>query len=410
MSSVSNNKPQNPLDAFVNLLGKAGQEAGRAVGELGQHAVEDINSVGSAFETGGIIGGVLQMYDKMSVGNAAAHVVDAATGKDTLPPAFKEGIAAAVNIFAGNPIALKDLYDMATSPATPGTPPAPPSSVPPPDVELARGGRPPQAPPRSGRENRSGYNDSPAPPRSRHEVAVDMGNTSRTYGDVIKHYDDLKKFPDLKTKNPAIYDAVNNPERSINDINCVIVGEGLRLNPDVLADLIKKYPELVETPATTDISLDPKEFENRTPPAEPVAPPPTTPPGGDFMQGIMGMFGQLAGPLGMGMQLVGGLLSNPLVANFVAPLLVQGLNFLVPGLGVALAPILPIALPMVGQLLSGAGGMMAGGAPGADIGAGGAPGGLSPDLLGGVFQGLIGAFGGGAGAPALPIGAAGIAG
>jgi hypothetical protein len=87
----------------------------------------------------------------------------------------------------------------------------------------------------------------------------------------------------------------------------------------------------------------------------------------------------------MGMQVLGGILSNPLVANFIAPLLVQALN-LVPGLGVALAPILPFALPIAGQLLSAGGSMLAGGGVG----------GMTPDALGGALGALGGAFGGAA--------------
>jgi hypothetical protein len=93
----------------------------------------------------------------------------------------------------------------------------------------------------------------------------------------------------------------------------------------------------------------------------------------------------------MGMQFLGGLLSNPLFSNVIAPLLTQALNLVVPGLGAALAPLLPTLLPMAGQLLSGGGAMLAGG---------GSAGGLSIDGLGSLLSTVSGAFAAPTGAPA----------
>jgi hypothetical protein len=51
------------------------------------------------------------------------------------------------------------------------------------------------------------------------------------------------------------------------------------------------------------------------------------------------------------------------VAEVLAPLLVQALNLVVPGLGLALAPVLPVAFPIAGRLMAGAGQGGGGAAP-----------------------------------------------
>jgi hypothetical protein len=401
MVNVNNNNSsaQNPMmDALSRLTGSVFGEAGRATAELGQHAVTDINSIGTAFETGGFLGGVLQAFDKLSIGNASAQLLDAATGPGSLPPQLKEGVAAAVNVVTNNPIFLKDLFDMATAPARPGVRPSAPNGVPPPNVDQLRGGQPPSAPDRGDRTDRSGYADSPAPPRSRTEITVVVNETAMPLGDFLGALETLRNDPTIKANAPEIYAVLNDPNATLQEIGMVISADALRRCPDVLPKVIDRFPG--EIGNAGDVA-----------PTEAAAPTaPVQAPGtgqGDFsnfMQQAMGIFGQLAGPLGMGMQLLGGLLSNPLVANFIAPLLVQGLNFLVPGLGLALAPVLPVLLPLAGQALSAGGGMLAGTA-----GAGGAPAGGPPDALGGLLNTVVGAFAGG-GAPALPIGAFGLAG
>jgi hypothetical protein len=385
MSNVNNN-PRTPFDALGKLMGTLGAEGRRATGELTQQAVADIDSIGRAVETGGFLGGLVQFMDKNSVGNHAVNLLDAATGPGSLPPQLREGVAAALNYATGNPIALKDLVDLATAPSQPGVRPAPANGVPPPDVEQLRGGQPPRAP-----DGRSGYADSPAPPRSRQEITVVVNDTAIPLKDLLGALEQLRGDPRLKTDAPELYAVLHDDTATLEDVSLTVVADALRRNPEVLdtPEVRAVRDELAAAPTTTT--------------------PPTASTGdGDFSrfgQQAMGILGQVAGPLGMGMQLLGGLLGNPMVANFIAPLLVQGLNLLVPGLGVALAPILPVALPLVGQLLGAGGSMLAGGAPGV----GGSPGGQSPDAFAGILNTVVGAFAGG-GAPALPIGAAGLAG
>jgi hypothetical protein len=386
MANVSNT-PRTPFDALGKLMGTLGAEGGRALGELSHQAVADIDSIGRAVETGGFLGGLVQFMDKNSIGNHAVNLLDAATGPGSLPPQLREGVAAAVNYATGNPIFLKDLFDLATAPSQPGVRPSPPNGVPPPDVDQLRGGQPPRAPGDSGR---TGYADSPAPPRSRQEITVVVNDTAVPLQDLLGALRQLRDDPRLKAEAPELYAVLHDDTATLEDVSLTVVADALRRNPEVL--------DTPEVRAVRD------ELE-----AAPSAPPTAATGDGDFSQfgqQAMGILGQVAGPLGMGMQLLGGLLGNPMVANFIAPLLVQGLNLLVPGLGVALAPILPVALPIVGQLLGAGGSMLAGGgAPGV----GSAPGGQSPDALAGLLQTVVGAFAGG-GAPALPIGAAGLAG
>ena len=118
MSNVNNN-PRTPFDALGKLMGTLGAEGRRATGELTQQAVADIDSIGRAVETGGFLGGLVQFMDKNSVGNHAVNLLDAATGPGSLPPQLREGVAAALNYATGNPIALKDLFDLATAPSQP---------------------------------------------------------------------------------------------------------------------------------------------------------------------------------------------------------------------------------------------------------------------------------------------------
>lgn len=386
MANVNNN-PRTPFDALGKLMGSVVAEGQRATGELAQQAVADIDSIGRAVETGGFLGGLVQFMDKNSIGNHAVNLLDAATGPGSLPPQLREGVAAAVNYATGNPIFLKDLFDLATAPSQPGVRPAPANGVPPPDVHQLRGGQPPQAPGDSGR---TGYADSPAPPRSRQEITVVVNDTAVPLQDLLGALKMLRDDPRLKTEAPELYAVLHDDTATLEDVSLTVVADALRRNPEVL-----------DTPEVRAVRDE----------LEAAPPPPASAATGDgdfsqFGQQAMGILGQVAGPLGMGMQLLGGLLGNPMVANFLAPLLVQGLNFVVPGLGAALAPILPVALPIVGQLLGAGGSMLAGGgAPGV----GGAPGGQSPDAFAGLLNTVVGAFAGG-GAPALPIGAAGLAG
>jgi hypothetical protein len=385
MANVNNN-PRTPFDALGKLMGSIVAEGQRATGELAQQAVADIDSIGRAVETGGFLGGLVQFMDKVSIGNHAVNLLDAASGQGSLPPQLREGVAAAVNYAAGNPIFLKDLFDLATAPSQPGVRPAPANGVPAPDPNQLRGGQPPQAPGHSGR---TGYADSPAPPRSRQEITVVVNDTAVPLKDLLGALEQLRGDPRLKTEAPELYAVLHDDTATLEDVSLMVVADCLRRNPEVL--------DIPEARAVRD--------ELEAAPAPPVN---ASTGNGDFSQfgqQAMGMLGQVVGPLGMGLQLLGGILGNPVVAGAIAPLLVQGLNFLVPGLGLALAPILPVALPIVGQLLGAGGAMLAGGAPGS----GGAPMGQSPDAFAGMLNTVVGAFAGG-GAPALPIGAAGLVG
>jgi len=385
MANIQHN-PRSPLDALGRLMGTLGAEGARAMGELSQHAVADIDSVGRAVETGGFLGGLVQFMDKNSVGNHAVNLLDAATGPGTLPPQLREGVAAAVNYATGNPVFLKDLFDLATAPSQPGVRPAPAHGVPPPDVQLLRGGQPPRAP---GNDGRTGYADSPAPPRARQEITVVVNDTAIPLKDLLGALAQLRDDPRLKIEAPELHAVLHDDTATLEDVSLTVVADALRRNPEVLdtpeVRAVRAGLEAAPPPTTTTASTGAGDFSQ-------------------FGQQAMGILGQVAGPLGMGMQLLGGLLGNPMVANFIAPLLVQGLNLLVPGLGVALAPILPVALPLVGQLLGAGGSMLAGGGAGAA-----APGGQSPDAFAGLLQTVVGAFAGG-GAPALPVGAAGLVG
>ena len=440
VGNVNNNA--SPMDALKNLFGSVNNEAKRAVGEVIQHKVDDVGTIGTAIETGGFLAGFVQAADVFSPGRNVANVLDAATGPGAMDPATKEGISAITNWVAGGPIggllAVKDLMDMATAPTTPGVAPAPANSVPGPDVGQLRGEAPAESSrgPRSPADGRSGYSDAPGPRRSREDIQVVAHDCKERFDTMTVSIDDLRNNPDVKARYPLLADALEDPNASLQDISMLTSAYALRDNPEVFADVVGRYragefgdpvsddgeprftiPSNERGPAPVTNATGPAPAAGVDDVGAPTPPAPAAPSTGagdfsDFANQAMGMLGQLAGPLGMGMQFVGGLLANPLVSSFLAPLLVQGLNLIAPGLGVAIAPILPVALPIVGSLLSGAGGMIAGqagGAPGGLPGAAGqpgaAPGAASLGDLGGLINGAVGLFGAvGGGAPALPVG------
>jgi hypothetical protein len=412
MTKVNEQKP-SMLDAFTRLVSSGVNETGRAVGEFAQHKIDDLNSVAHAVENDGLIGGYLQFLDKVSVGNNAAHLLDAGTGKGNLSPEFKKGVAAAANLATGNPIFLKNLFDMANAPSKPGVKPSPANTAPPPPKpEATRGASEPQAPKAPsapGAPPRTGYTESPAPPRSQQQITVIVVSTTGSLSETFGALDQLKDNPAVKANYPELYAALNDKRATLGDISMLMSASVLKDNPEILQkgyDLYKSLPEEdirftiqpvpvgngVEEPRLTTQPVGPNVPLNVDGPQE--APP-------DFFGQAMEMFQQIAGPLGMGMQVLGGILSNPIVANVIAPLLVQAVNVVLPGSGAILGPLMPVLLPIAGQALSMGGGLLASqaGGPG-----GGAPAGLPLDDLGGLLGGLSSAFGGAGGVPGLPPG------
>jgi hypothetical protein len=364
MTTTKTTTSRNPLEALGSLLQATTKETSRAFGELAQHKVDDINSIAKAVETGGLSGGALQFFDVGSFGHNVAHVADALTGPGALDPRVKEGISAGVNAASLNPMALKDLLDLATLSGPSKTSSAPAQSVPAPDVQQLTGGAP-QAPRHDGG---TGWAESPAPARHTIEVRIRVVENTAGVSEWMQALRDARNSEVVKAHAPAVHAVLHDDNATLGEISVVITAEALRHAPETL----------------NDPALDPVVAEARARfAAENAAAPSTST--GDFSQAgqqAMGVLGQLAGPLGMGMQLFGSLLSNPVVANFLAPLLAQALNLVAPGLGVALAPILPMALPLAGQMLSAGGGMLAGGGVG----------GMTPDALGSALGSLGGAF------------------
>jgi hypothetical protein len=120
MTKVDN----SPGAAIGNLFKSIGNEAGRAVKEAGRHVTESINDITKAVETGGIVGGAVAFYDKTSLGNMAAGLVDSIIPGKDLPSSLVNGISAAVNAATGNPIALLDLVQGFSSLGKTGSAPA----------------------------------------------------------------------------------------------------------------------------------------------------------------------------------------------------------------------------------------------------------------------------------------------
>jgi hypothetical protein len=231
-----------------------------------------------------------------------------------------------VNAFAAHPAFLKDLVDLAAAPSTSSTPAS--------AHAVARPGDGPSA--------MRGYGPAPSTARCRHEVrrqltvdVADIAGLSERIRGVTANDLARAHLPHLGGASP-----------SVDVVAVVVVVDALALCPHVLEDPAL-MPFIGEARAMDDVVA---------------APPPAHANALGAGLDLAALLGQIAGPVGLGLQSLGGLLSNPLVANVLAPLLVQGLNLLVPGLGLAVAPVLPFALPLVGRLLSGGGGTLAAGA------------------------------------------------
>lgn len=389
MSSVNNNKPATPLDALRGLIDSAVKEGGRAIDEMRNHGTEDINSISKGIEQGGFLGGIVQALDVFSVGHQGANLADALTGPGKLDPKVKEGISGILNLASGNtPAALKDLFDLATAPSTPGVPPSAANDVPPPNLDQLEGNSP-QVP--GSDDDRSGYTDAPGPPRSQREICVCTEKAALPIEDLLKQMDFLRDSPECAARFPNIHAALNNPDLSIGQQNAVIVATVLREHPEIL-DALDGFEGCDEARATI-----PRGELPSTTPTAPVESPtpatPTAPAGGDqFGQFMQQMTGMLGGALGF----VGDLLTSPAVVGILTPIL-AGICAAVPPLQV-LIPFIPFILPVAGMAMKGAGGMMTGGA-------GASPGGMGGADLGGMLSSLTGGFGGAMGLPggALPM-------
>jgi hypothetical protein len=172
-----------------------------------------------------------------------------------------------------------------------------------------------------------GYCEAPSTPRRRETIEAEMATRAAAVADLCAMFRFVAADEMVRAHCPHVASA--NDE--VASVGAAVVVDVLLLCPDVL-----DAPELeafVDDAAARTAGSD--DHGNPERPA--------------------GIFDALTSLFGPGLACLGGLLSDPLVVNVLAPLLVQGLNLVVPGLGVALAPVLPIALPLVGQLLQNGG-------------------------------------------------------
>ncbi|MDP2341573.1 MAG: hypothetical protein Q8O67_11480 [Deltaproteobacteria bacterium] len=395
MTSVNNKPSTSPFDALSKLMGSVGAEAKRATGEVGSRGIEDFNSIGKAIETGGFLGGALQFMDVTSLGHVVGNVADAATGPGDLDPRFKEGLSAATNAVVGNPMYLKDLFDLFTAPSTPGVKPAPAQSVPGPNVEQLRGGQAPSAP---GREGRTGFTDDVGGvPTRTYELHLDEVKGARnTLVELTGSLDQLRNDPRVAERYPEIKYALDQQDWSMSAQSSVIIMCVLRDSPEAVRQ-IEEVGEANGITSTTP-ALPPA-------PAAPAAPVDGAPPAdflGDLFKGAMGL-------LGPALSFLGPLLQNPMVVTALTGIIGAAIAA-IPGAQVLLpiVPMLPVLLPLIGTGMTMAGGAATSAAGGGDpiqglLGAGPSAGGVG-DLLG-PLGGLLGG-----GAPGAPVAAAGIAG
>lgn len=395
MTSV-NNKSNDPMAALGKLFGSMGNEAGSAVNETGKLLTEDVNSVGKAIETGGFIGGALQFLDVTSLGHQSANFADVATGKGALDPRVKEGISAGVNYVSGNPIVLKDLFDLFTAPTTPGVKPSPPQgAVPPPDVDQLRGsGNQPKVP---GHPERSGFAEDSVGGVETKSYEVNIVEIKGAHDTLVEYtgtLEQLRNDPEFAARYPEAKYALDQEDWSMAAQSTVIVMSVLRDSPSTVSE-IQDVGRQNGVDAPT--------------PALPPAPSAATGQG-DFSQAgdqLGGLMKGAMGLLGPAMSFLGPLLQNPAVISAITPLIGAALAA-IPGAQVLLpiVPMLPVILPLIGQGMSMAGGAMTAGASGGDPMAAFLGAGPSADGLAGMLGPISGLLGGGAGAPALPVGAA----
>lgn len=411
MTTVNNRPSNSPMDALGNLVGSIGKEATSIVNEGSKLVTEDINSVSTAIETGGFIGGALQFFDIVSPGHAVANGFDLATGSGALDPKLKEGISAVANSAVGSPLVLKDLYDLFSAPSTPGVRPSPSQqAVPPPNVEELSGTH--GAPTVPGHPERSGYAEDIALGGKTRSYEVNIVEARGSRDQLVAltgTLDQLRNNPEIARRYPEVKYALDQKDWSMAAQSTVIVMNVLRESPETVSAMREIGRQNgIETPEPTFAAAPPP------PPTSPTAPTASTG-AGDFSQAgnqLGDMFKGLMGMLGQGLSFLGPLLQNPTVIEFITPLITAAIGF-IPGAQVLLplVPMLPVILPMIGAGMSLAGGALSGGggAPGgavggdpiaALLGAGPSAGGLG-DLLG-PLSGLLRGAGGAAGLP-LPL-------
>ncbi len=105
MSQIKKND-SNPI---ANLVGSIGKEFERMGTETARHVTESINEVSKGVKDGGVVGGTVAFFDKISLGTMVAGAVDVVIPGADLPKPLAEGIASTVNLLSGNPLGYVDL-------------------------------------------------------------------------------------------------------------------------------------------------------------------------------------------------------------------------------------------------------------------------------------------------------------
>lgn len=344
----------------------------------------DLDSIATAIDKGGFLGGAVQTVDVFSVGHQTANLLEnfRVIGSD---PAVKEGVSGAVNLLSGNHLlALKDAADLigalgasgASSASSAAPAPAPSQSAPSPSQAPATG---------QGYPVRGGSGGNVV-----ENQRACLGELQKLQG----AFEDLRlQYREWKKANPDVAE----PTDGCHTMGEIIEGDFSAHEKSVrlVAMIIREHPEILEEagvvpPGEGRASIPANEVPGQEPaPQAPAA-------GGDFLSMLGQTFGPLMQMLGPVAQVLGGVLASPIGIG-----LLEAACAAIPGAQVLL-PFIPFIAPAAGMLLSGAGTMMSGGAtPGSP---GGAPGQAAPGfdlnaLIGGI-SGLLGGVGGVAGAPA----------
>lgn len=325
---------EHSVPALTRLVQTTGREPDRAVADLGAHLVADVDSVVHAVEHGGLFGGAPQGLDILSPGHRLAHGADAVTGRGALDPRAKEALSAAANAMALHPAALKDLFDLAraitSSPASPRARTAHATSS---LVSTKAASAHSTSSPTASSSPSRGYGEVPRAARCHDELRARLTLDVADLVALQERFRGVVADDRVRTACPRVAAAGDR-------VDAVAVA--------VVVDVLTLCPHGIDDVELAPYVGDARSASGRTT---------TVPPAPD----LAAAFAPLLAPLGLGLSALGGLLANPIVSGLLAPLLVQGLNLVVPGLGLALAPVLPFALPLVGQLLGGVGAHVGGG-------------------------------------------------
>jgi hypothetical protein len=170
-----------------------------------------------------------------------------------------------------------------------------------------------------------GYCEAPATRRDPLAVRAEMGRCAAALRDMQARLRGIAAHEVVASHCPHVHAA---QDRGVDAIALAIVVDAFLACPRVLSDSI--VADAVEVART---KANPCDVVQK---------------GGDHAPWL----GLVSDIVGLSFGVLGHLLSDPAVANVIAPLLVQGLNVVVPGLGAALAPVLPLVLPLVGQMFS----------------------------------------------------------